>query len=255
MRSSFRIIKNVGPVREEKKCTIPINEIKIHLVRDTEEDNLEQILTENEAIIEGAKAEAEKIIREALIEAETEARLAAESIKEKAFNEAYAEGFHKGQEDGYQQGYEEGVKESELLRKQAKMVLENAHKNAQEMIEKNEGEIIDLALHIASKLMLTTLQKDDMPLIKMAQDACREFKDKKHVIISVHPEKKAFFETNIDVLKKICPHTTFSILEDEKISETGCVIESDAQVIDTQITVQLDKVREALLEMGISNEG
>lgn len=255
MRSSFRIIKNVDPVREEGKCTIPVNEIKIHLVSEKTDDDLDQNLTENVAIIGEAKAEAERLIREALIKAETEAKLAAESIKEKAFNEAYAEGFHKGREDGYQQGYEEGVKESELLRKQAKMVLENAHKNAQEMIEKNEGEIIDLALHIASKLMLTTLQKDDMPLIRMAQDTCREFKDKKHVIISVHPEKKAFFETNIDELKKICPNTTFTILGDEIISETGCVIESDAQVIDTQITVQLEKVRQALLEMGISNEG
>lgn len=236
---------------EEEKCTIPINEIKIRLVNDKENDETYQISTEEEIIIEKAKLKGEEIIQKLILNAEIEA----EALKERIFDEAYAKGLAEGKEDGYNKGYEEGANESDLLRNQAKLVLQNAHKSSKEMIEKNELEIIDLAIQIANKIMVMTIQNDDKPLISMAQNVCKEFKNKKHVIISVCPQKKSLFETNIDDFKKICPNTSFTILEDERISEMGCILESDAQVIDTQITLQLEKVKEALIEMGMKNEG
>lgn len=247
MKSSFKIIKNLERIEEKKSCVIPISDI------NTFEEELQQTENDYEKIIEEAKVEAKKIRDEAIKQAKTDAQETLEELKKQTYDEAYEMGFKQGVSKGHEEGYLNGEKESELIRKQAKMVLDHAHQSAKDMIDKNEDEIIDLAVHIAEQIILTTLSKNDESLIKMAQDACSEFKNKKHVIISVNPSKKALFDSNIEVFEKICPNTIFTIIEDEKISDEGCVLESDAQVVDTQITGQLEKVKEALMEMEANN--
>lgn len=250
VKSSSRIIKNLEMIEEKKSCVIPVN----HVYTSKKESAPQPEKNEHEEIIKKAKIEAEQIIQQAVEKGKEEAQATIETLKENTYNEAYKQGFKEGETKGFDQGLSEGEKQGDLIRKQAKMVLESAHKSAQATIEKNESEIIQLAMHIAERILFTSLSQNEEHLIRIAQDACTEFKKKKHVIVSVHPEKKVFFEMNIDALQRVCPHTTFSVIEDTKISQDGCVLESDAQVVDTQITGQLEKVKEALLEMRASNE-
>lgn len=231
---------------EKKSCIIPVAEIVSGGAVVAPDDPVKN----SNKIIEEAEEKASIIIEHAKKEAEKEAQETLEALKEKTYQEAYNRGFEKGQNEGYEAGQAESRKDSQLIRSQAKAVLEDAHKKAVHIIEKNEDEIIELSIYIAEHILQTALSREDAPLIKIAQDAFREFKDKKHVIISIHPNKRAFYETNLDQLKKVCPYTEITLLEDEKVSEKGCVLESDSRVVDTQVDGQLERIKEALLEMG-----
>ncbi len=245
MKSLYKIIKNSDSFEERKSCVVPVAEIVTVSTAASSDDSGENV----NDIIEEAEKEASRIIEAAKIQAKQDAQAVLEELKEKTYQEAYKSGFEKGRKEGYDTGHAEGIKECESLRDQAKKVLKNAHEQALQIIEKNEGEIIELSVYIAEQILQTAISRDDAPLMKIAQDAFREFKDKKHVIISVHPNKKPFFETNIETLKRVCPYTTVTLLEDEKVPENGCILESDSQVVDTGIDGQLEKIKEALLEM------
>jgi len=249
VKSLYKIIKNTDPSVEKKSCIIPVSEIISGEPVVAPDDPVRN----SKKIIEEAEEKASIIIEHARKEAEKEAQGTLEALKEKTYQEAYKSGFETGQNEGYEAGQAESRKDCQLIRNQAKSVLEDAHKKAAHMIEKNEDEIIELSIYIAEQVLQTALSREDAPLIKIAQDAFREFKDKKHVIISIHPNKRAFYETNLDQLKKVCPYTDITLLEDEKVSEKGCVLESDSQVVDTQVEGQLERIKEALLEMGTSH--
>jgi len=245
VKSLYKIIKDSDDFKERKSCVIPVTEIVPNSAIAVSDDSGEN----EDNIIEKAEKEALQIIEAAKFQAKEEARNVLEDLKKKTYQEAYENGFDEGRKEGYETGHSEGIKECESLREQAKSVLKNAHEQAVRIIEKNEGEIIELSVYIAEQILRTAISRDDAPLIKIAQDAFREFKDKKHVIISVHPKRKPFFETNIETLKRVCPYTSVTLLEDEKVPEDGCILESDSQVVDTRIDSQLEKIKEILLEM------
>ncbi len=248
LMSLYKIIKNTENCEEKRSCIIPVAQV----VSGTTATAFDDPVKNSKEIIEEAEEKAFIIIEHAKKEALREAQIALEALKEQTYQEAYNSGLEKGQVKGYEAGHAESKKECELHRSQAKAVLENAHKKAIHIIEKNEDEIIQLSIYIAEQILQTVLSKEDALLIKIAQDAFREFKDKKHVIISIHPNKKGFYEANLDELKRVCPYTEITLLEDEKVSEKGCIFESDSQVVDTQVEGQLDRIKEALLEMRTS---
>lgn len=253
--SSYRIIKNPVLKQEEKRCVIPVFDVDDGIKGLHPDDPVENAKIEASRLMAEAENEANRIKKEAIDKAKEDAQSFLEELKKNTYEEAYNLGFIEGKKEGFDAGSCEGIEQGDLIRKQAKLVLEMAHKNAQEIIEKNETEIIDLSVHIAKKLLMTSLLDNHEALITIAKDACTEFRNKNQVIISVNPRIKSFFMNHVEGFKEICPNTVFTVLEDEKVNETGCIIESDTQVIDTQITSQLENVKEALLEMRTKNEG
>lgn len=253
MHSSYKIIKAYANPEKKVECVIPVNDIE----GDTNIsvlDHEERAKIEAEQILQQAKYEAQQIKEEALKKAEKEAQVMIEELKNNTYNNAYKAGFEEGKTEGANQGLLEGQEQGEVIRKQAKFVLENAHQMAQNTIDKNESEIIALSVHIAKKILLKAISENHEHLIDIAKDAFIELKNKAQIIIRVYPTRSSLFLNHIESFKEICPNTVFTVLEDEAVDETGCIIETDTQNIDIQITSQLEAVKEALLEMRTNNE-
>lgn len=253
VHSSYKIIKAYANQEDKNACVIPIHDVKQE-GHPSLIDPVEKAKSEAENILAEAEYNARQIKDDAIQKAQIDAQVMIDELKKLTYDEAYKQGYEEGQAEGYNQGQEEGQKQADITRKQAKFVLQNAQKMSQDSIDKHEIEIIDLAIHIARKVLLKTISDQDEHLLFIAQDACSELKNKSQIIIRVHPVNSTLFISQVEVFKEICPNTVFSVLEDEGIDETGCVLETDTQVINTQITSQLENIKEALLEMVKKND-
>lgn len=251
MPSSFSIIKDRISEETDKRCVIPVLEIKQADRNEKSSKTAETEYAEQlaEKIVAEARQEASAILQKAMDEASAEI----ERLKKEAFDQAYRQGYEQGEKDGYQVGFQAADKEGELIRKQAKLVLESAHKKAHEINEKNQNDIIELSVQIAGKIINASLSENQEYILKIAKEAISEFKNKKQVVIYVSPENAELFGRSSDSLSAVCPNTSIVIMEDEKVSPFGCVIESDTLIIDAQVTSQLEQVKNALLEMRKKN--
>lgn len=256
VQSSFNILKGAWGDQELYKKVIPI--IKI-VGQDRDEmrgkQNLSSELRENHATYE-----ADRIIREALEEAELlkkevfektkeEAHSILENLKETTYQSAYQEGMEKGLVDGKKAGLEMANEECQLARDNAKTMLQNAHFEVQEIISRAQIEIIHLAIDIAKNLMNRVKLEDEGVLMDIARDAFLELKDKEQIIIHIHPSNKDVLTEYLNEIKEMCPKANLILLEDPTIDPIGCRLESETATIDTQMDSQLNKIREALMDM------
>jgi flagellar assembly protein FliH len=212
--------------------------LRMELTQQISEDLMRQTEDERKTVIALAEAQADDIRREA---------------REEGQNSGYAEGTRRGIEEGRQKAFAEAQEECDamleqarLVKKQAKSVLEAAHEKSLSRADRKRNEIIELSIAIAEKIIHAELNATRELILGIAEEACQEFKKRKHIIMNVNPVNVELFEASVSAFSKICPNAEFVVLPDEGIEENGCVIESDTTVLDAQITVQLENVKKAL---------
>ena len=256
MRLSYKVIKNSN-VREEK-CIIPIVDNFENLENEmSSEDMVQMIDNANniaKKIIESAENEKEQMIADSRAQIETDAEGILEELKQKAYEDGKAIGFKQGKNDGFDQGVAEGIAQGQKIEDEARAILKEAHNNAREYIDEMEVDIIELSINIAERILKTSLLNDYELIYRSAKEIIMEFKNRTQIIIRVNPNNIEFFLNHIDGLKEICPEATFSILNDDRVDVTGCIIENENQVISTEITSQLENVKQSLLQVR-SNDG
>jgi len=258
MRLSYKVIKNSNVI--EEKCIIPIAENFENINTEDEissEDMVQMIDNANnisKKIIESAENEKMQMLADAKAQIEIDAVGILEDLKQKAYEEGKSIGFKQGKNEGFEQGVAEGIAEGQKVEGQAREVLKEAHKNAREYIDKMEVDIIELSINIAERILKTSLMNDYELIYRSAKEIIMEFKNRKQIIIRVNPNNIEFFQNHIDGLKEVCPEATFSILNDDRVDVTGCIIENENQIISTEITSQLENVKQSLLQVR-SNDG
>ncbi len=216
-----------------------------------------EITIKDEVMIK-TRSERDDILRNAKIDAEVQV----ENGFAQGYDQGYEEGFQKGSQEGREKAVfdaqEEAKKihnEAELIREQAKNLLIAAHENSLARADKNRQEIIDLSVSIASKIIQTELTLNSDIMINIVEQACKEFKRKKQVVINVNPDQAEQLEASLSTLSKICPNAELLVLRDEAIEAFGCIIESDTTILDGQITTQLENVKNILIRIaGESDE-
>lgn len=257
MRSSLRVIKSSSVL--EEKCLIPVEKIILNEDADiiSSDDMVAMIDKANEIsrnIIESAELEKQQILADAIEQTQLEASEMLETLKKEAFNQAYTEGFQQGEKEGFQQGIQKALEQSELIEIESKEILEKAYSEAKAYVNKMEVDIIELSINIAERILKKSLANDYDVIYNTAKEIIMEFKNRKEITIRVNPSNMAYFQTHIDGLKAICPEATFAVLNDDSVDTTGCIIENENQVISTEISGQLENVKEALLQVR-SNDG
>jgi len=203
---------------------------------------LEEKLAE---IIRQAEQQANDIIRQAGKEAD--------KIRKQARDEGYQaglrDGLQEGKRMGYQAGYEEAMKATEELKEKAKSLLQSAHRESREYISRTKKEIIRLAAAMAKKIIHTDIDLNDAVIVEMVKEALHRSEEKKQVLLRSPAKFVSVLKANIDEFEKICPHATFVVLEDATIESPGCVIETEDQVINLEVDLQLNNIIEALSGM------
>ncbi|MTI69485.1 MAG: hypothetical protein FH751_04410 [Firmicutes bacterium] len=266
MELSYRIYKKSNV--DGKKFSIPIktptpkqiknkdNE-KEELI-DTYDEELENIEVLRKEILNNAKLEAKEIINDANDQKKELLNKAKEEInvlKDKAYKEAYDEGFNKGKTEGFNKAYDEAKVEANALRKEAKDVLKDAHKKSRDYIEGTNKEIIDLIIDVSENVTGLLINESEKNIVEMVKKALQEVREKRQIILRIHPESSLYLESNLHQFNKICPNAKFTILEDKDLEENGCKIESESEIIDLQISEQLENIKSKLLEMSVEDDG
>lgn len=193
-------------------------------------DQLHQMQSYTEGLLEEAKREAEQLRLDALTNAQEEI----DQLKEEALNEGYAQGIAKGEEELRQKLAELEEKEQELLEAYDKKLAEmqgNVTEILIALVQKITGVVIE------EKSIITYLVCDAVK----AQSTCNEFR------ISV--SKADFPEVNehLDELKELVRSTAqITIIENPELEKNQCKIETEKNIIDCSMETKLSNLITAL---------
>ncbi|QHI71976.1 FliH/SctL family protein [Aminipila terrae] len=210
-------------------------------VQKQAEDILDRASDEAARIIDGAHEEAQKIIEEKVQKAMAEA-------SEKGF----AQGFEKGQNAGYldaENAVNEGmIQEAAAFRKELEESLQAFEERKEEILQSNLGELSDLAVNIAEKVIKISLKSSKDVVAKMIVAAAEDCRDKQWAKVYISHEEKAIAmnleKELIDALNQISSNVKVVVMEDEPSGT--CIIESPDQIIDASVGTQLDNIRQII---------
>ena len=186
---------------------------------------------EQDGIIRGEVYSASAKARELLKKAQQEA--------EEILKQAQEQG-EKEREQGYQEGYQEGLAQATELLVKARLEHDQLLKNANK-------DLMDLAFKIAEKIIGKQLEIDQSTIISIVAQALQSMRQSRQITIRVHPaDAKILREEKDDLMERLGAHREVDIMEDKKVHQGGCIIESEIGTVEAQLHTQLERLRRVL---------
>ncbi len=218
------------------------------IIAKAEETAFEEVKRKNDQALKirrDAEEAAEKAIREA------EHKIAAMEAQAKArVDEVTKDAYKKGWDQGREDGYKEGRNEVERLVGRLHTILERAMDKRGEILEQTEGQVIELVLLIARKVVKTISENQKNVVISNIAQAMRKLKTRSDVIIKVNlADLQLASEHAKDFVDMAENAKRITIVEDSAIDRGGCVIETDFGEIDARIQSQLHELEEKILDI------
>jgi flagellar assembly protein FliH len=181
---------------------------------------------------------------EALLE---DARVQADTLREAAWQE----GFHDGQTTGRSAMEmtlrDEWEAEKRALRAQIQDLVTEIGTAREALWQRQEAEMVAFVLTIARQVIKTEVAQNPEIVRNIIQNALRRVTDKEHVRIRVSLSDAARVRTMRDELMAMTDGLRqLEILDDRRVGDGGCVIETGAGTIDAKIETQLAEVERAL---------
>ena len=218
------------------------------LMRDADEAKEKkdaQALAEAESLKQSAQAEAEEIVEAARRQAE---EMNAHAHSEYVSVKKEAEG--QGRTAGFEAGYAEGKAEAERLILRVRKVLERAQDKRGEILQETEGEIIDLVLLMARKVVKVISETQQEVVRENVIQALRKVKDRGNIIIRVNTaDLKLTTEHLKEFISLMEGGQSIQVAEDSSVDQGGCVIETDFGEVDARIANQLAELESRILEV------
>lgn len=115
--------------------------------------------------------------------------------------------------------------------REAAEVLISAHRRADELLKRSKDEVIDLALHLAEKIVGRAVETDPSYLDSIYSRALGAARDLERATVYINPEDRA--ASKIDQSAK---DLGFEIVEDEAMKRAGCRIKSG----DMEVSVTIE---------------
>ena len=233
---------------------------------------------EKETMTAAARAEAERILKEAEQAAFDEVRRKndqAKKIRQEAEDQGHAlveqarqeaarleqeardriaalekETSNKGFEEGRQAGFQAGEAEVKRLVERLHVVLTAAIEKRNQIIEESESQLINLVLQISQKVIKVLSENQKNVVINNVIQALRKLKSRGAVVIRVNlADLELTTQHTQDFLKVVENVKSVTVLEDSTVDKGGCVIETDFGEIDARISSQLQEIEERILEL------
>jgi len=201
------------------------------------------------------RAEAEAVLSASRIEAVEmieEARREAKSLRETAQREGYEAGKLAARiavEDEVRVEWD--ARKVALREAMDQIAMQIA--TARELLwQEQEPEMLALTLEIARKVVKTEVQQNPEVIRQVISNAIRRVTDKENVRLRISvgdaPRVKEMREDLMDVLDGL---RNLEIIDDRRVGDGGCVIETNAGTIDAKIETQFSEVAHAL---GVSED-
>ncbi|HLS07989.1 flagellar assembly protein FliH [Lentibacillus sp.] len=164
----------------------------------------------------------------------------------------------EARQTGYTEGFEEGKRDSLQQYKQlltdANDIVKSATKDYYATIEQSDEAILDLAIHIAEKIIQQKLEENPETFKSIVDSAIKEIKDKSEIAIHVHPVNYDLVVRQQDEMAYLVDKDiNVSVFVNEDLNEGSCLIDHPFGQIDASVDTQLQELRDILQEVSMEN--
>jgi flagellar assembly protein FliH len=218
------------------------------IIKDAEQkafNEVQQKSEEAQQTRQEAEQEADRIIEQARNQAEEqkeEARKQVDQIKD----DAYKEGFEAGREEGFTSGKEE----VERLIEQLHHIIDKTLEKRNEIIEESETQLINLVLVIAKKVVKVISENQKNVVVNNVIQALRKLKSRGEVLVKVNLDDVDMTSEHVkDFMRMVENVQSVTVVEDSTVDKGGCIIETDFGEIDARISSQLHEIEEKIIEL------
>jgi len=211
----------------------------------------EKILTETEHVVmdllEKARNEAKMIIGNAQDEVDilrTQAAEEAEQIRAHAGMEGYNDGLKRAQA--------EIEADRQMAMEQSQHLIEEARRTKVSILNSAETDILRLIMAIAKKVIVAELSANPQAILDIVRQAISYLDNPDNIRVYVNP---ADLQTLLDAIEQGglseigSRDLGMDIRADKRLSNGGCIIESNMGSVDAQLESRMHKVEEAIMEM------
>lgn len=197
-------------------------------------------------LIRNARAQAERIIEEAKQAAEAEVARIHQQASEEGYNQGYVEGQRKGEEEASAATRKAAQESVEAVRR----FLTQANNMRDEKIDKLSGELLDVAVAVAEKVVHVSLKSSEEIIKRMIIAATEKMKRREWVQIYVADcDVKGVAQSDPSLtaaLSSLSDHIKIVPMRD---AETGtCIVEMPDEIIDASASTQLENIRSVIHE-------
>ncbi len=190
---------------------------------------LEKAKEEAERMVERARQRAEKITMDATIEAQSKV----------------AQMYEDGKAQGYQDGLAEGRAEADRVRQEAQGYLNKVKSDCEELIRKQEPNIVELILRIVQKLLGDIPELKPEVIAALVRQGLSEVSISGEVVIHVSVED---YDAAVANRHLFLPYegegsARFDIVKDGSLSRGDCTIETPFGNIDCSLDQQFASLK------------
>ncbi len=206
-----------------------------------------------DSILQDARHQAEQLLEEARQTAKQEAEQVYAAAREDGYREGYAHGMTQAMEEASQAREEQAKR----LEAEVEQFLERAGAAADRQMDQNIGELRDLALAIAEKVVCVSLKSSADVISRMIQTAVDKRKRREwvHIYIAECDAKR------LSQLPASLSATLSGLSDRVRIIPMGddesgtCIIETPDEIIDASAATQLNNIRGILMDTASSGSG
>lgn len=178
------------------------------------------------------------------------AKSEAQKIVDQALNEANAI-----REEAMEAGREEGRAEAASRIEEAMETVNQAVTERKTIIKDAEAEILRLALKVAEQIIRSEVSMHRDVCLNIVADAIGRVSDREQIIVRVNREDAEYLKRYKDRLAGMLDGVkSFSIIEDANIEAGGCVIETNLGFIDSKISTKIKSIEAALKQVASDDE-
>lgn len=219
-------------------------------VQEPESGSFEQALSLAQAqadeLIRNARAKADHIIEEAKLAAEAEVAKIHQQASEEGYTQGYAEGRRKGEQEASAATRKAAQESVEAVQR----FLTQASHMRDEKIDKLSGELLDVAVTVAEKVIHVSLKSSEEIIKRMIIAATEKLKRREWVQIYVADcDVKGVAQSDPSLsaaLSSLSDHIKIVPMRD---AETGtCIVEMPDEIIDASASTQLENIRSVIHE-------
>lgn len=177
--------------------------------------------------------------------------------KEKIANEKINV-FEQAKQQGYKEGYIDGENEAktdyQTYLDEANDIVRKSELDYIATIEKHSNTIVQLAMHVAKKIIDTEIKTDEHVMKGIVEKAVRHLKDTSTISIYVHPMHYASLHAQKEELEQLLDEDELLYLHvDSNLQENDCMIRHPFGQIDASVDTQLKQIKRALEEKIMEN--
>jgi len=152
-------------------------------------------------------------------------------------------------------GKEEGRAEATSQIAEAMETMNQAIKERKQIVKDAEGEILRLSLKVAEQIIRSEVSLHRDVCLNIVAEAIARVSDREQIIIKVNREDAEYLKRYKDRLTSMLDGVkSFSIIEDASVEPGGCVIETNLGFIDARISTKIKSIEEALKKVSAEEE-